>query len=69
MISYEAIPRWIIETPGHLNTRKVCIDAVGIEPLLLMHVPDHFKTQDMCIKALRNVHGNLNLFQIILRQG
>ena len=44
-MSYENVPRWIREIPGHLKKQEMCEEAVGIEPRSLAFVPDRFKTE------------------------
>ena len=68
-ISYENVPRWIREIPGHLKTQEMCDEAVGIEPRSLAFVPDHFKTEGMCNEAVgRNAYTLDNVPDYIMTQ-
>ena len=67
-MSYESVPRWLIEipeavtmypllledVPDHLKTQEMCDDAVSKGPYNLKNVPGHLKTEKMCKKAVED---------------
>ena len=52
MSLYESIPRWIIETPDHLETQEMCKRVVEEKPYTLEFVPDHLKMKEICERAV-----------------
>ena len=51
-MSYENVPLWVREIPGHLKTQEMCDEAVRIGPRSSAHVSDCFKTEDMFSEAV-----------------
>ena len=60
-MSYENVPRWIREIPGHLKTQEMCDEAVHIESYSLEVVLDRFKTEEMCNEEVRREPFTLTL--------